>query len=74
MKTVCVLCRRSISRTYKLASMYNMKSAKKIVDELNRTELYRNKWHYILTDEQGEEIYPTTLQQRARMLREIQER
>ena len=54
--------------------MYNMKSAKEIVDELNRAQLYKNKWHYILTDEQGEEIYPTTLAQRARMLREIQER
>lgn len=75
MKTVCILCRRSISgsisRTYKLASMYNMKSAKEIVDELNRSQLYIYKWHYMLTDEQGEEIYPTTAKQRIELLRRI---
>lgn len=75
MNVVCILCRRSISmtpRTYKLAGMYNLKVAKEIVDEMNRSQLYINKWHYILTDERGEEIYPTTVKQRLEMLNDIE--
>ena len=73
MKTVCFLCKGSFRRKYKLASMHNMNSAKEIVDTMNQSQLYNHKWHYFLTDEKGEEIYPTTAKQRLESLKRIEE-